>query len=152
MGYVIVFVSLGLLLLLAEILIIPGLGVAGILGILSLVASCIFSFKLFGAEMGYIIVAVNIALVIGLTIYVLRAKTWKRFTLNEKIEGSVASEMPKLMVGDEGVTITRLAPKGSARFASGVYEVKALEGLLGSGIEVRVVLIEDNTVIVKPIC
>ena len=96
--------------------------------------------------------AVNVVLVVGLTVYVLRAKTWKRFTLDTNIESKAIPDKDSVLaVGDVGRTTTRLAPVGRARFQSGEYEVKALEGMLAPGVEVEVALIEDNTVIVKPV-
>ena len=56
-----------------------------------------------------------------------------------------------LSVGDRGVTVTRLAPMGTARFADESVEVTALEGMTGPGVEVEVVLIDDNKVFVKPV-
>ncbi len=150
MGFVIILIIVGVLLLLAEILLVPGVGVAGIFGLLSLIGSCVYSFCVFGMTVGSIIIAINVVLVVALTIYVLREKTWKRFSLNTKLENSVASDAEPLEIGDVGKTTTRLAPMGSARFESGVYEVKALEGMVASGVEVEVVLIEDNKIIVKP--
>ena len=47
--------------------------------------------------------------------------------------------------------MTRLAPMGSARFTDDVYEVKALEGMIDPGVDIEVVLIEDNKVYVKPV-
>ena len=38
-----------------------------------------------------------------------------------------------------------------ARFETGVYEVKALEGMIAPGVEVEVAHIEDNKIIVKPV-
>ena len=40
---------------------------------------------------------------------------------------------------------------GSARFSGLIVEVKALEGLLDPGVDVEVVLIEDNRIYVKPV-
>ncbi len=151
MGFVIILMIVGILLLLAEILLVPGVGVAGIFGLLALIGSCVYSFHFFGTTVGTVIISINVVLVVALTIYVLRAKTWKRFSLNTKIDNSVASDTEPLVIGDVGRTTTRLAPMGSARFASGVYEVKALEGMLDAGVEVEVVLIEDNKIIVKPL-
>ena len=39
---------------------------------------------------------------------------------------------------------------GSAKIMDEVYEVKALEGMIDSGVEIEVVLIEDNRIYVKP--
>ena len=56
-----------------------------------------------------------------------------------------------LAVGDCGKTVTRLAPMGTAIIRDKAYEVKALEGMMDPGVEVEVVLIEDNRIYVRPI-
>lgn len=151
MGFVIILMILGISLLLAEILLVPGVGLAGIFGLACLVVSCVYSFSVLGSTVGTIIIAINVVLVVGLTVFVLREKTWKRFSLKTKIDNSVASDIEPLAIGDVGKTTSRLAPRGFARFASGEYEVKSLEGMLSAGVEVEVVLIEDNKVTVKPV-
>jgi membrane-bound ClpP family serine protease len=53
-------------------------------------------------------------------------------------------------VGDAGKTITRLAPMGQAVIEGESIEVKALEGMIDSNVEVVVVMIDDNKIYVKP--
>ena len=150
MGFIITLILVGLVLMLAEILLVPGVGVAGVLGLLSLGGSCFYAFYEYGNMVGAIVTAVDIVLVVALLVWVLRAKTWRRMSLETKID-SKAVESSVLSVGDRGRTLTRLAPMGSARFADYVIEVKAVEGLLDPNIEVEVVLIEDNKIYVKPV-
>ncbi len=150
MGFIITLILVGLVLIFAEILLIPGVGVAGILGLLSMGGSCFYAFYEFGNVTGYIVTAVNVVLIVALSIWVLRAKTWKRMSLETSID-SKAVETSVLAVGDRGKTLTRLAPMGSARFGDFVVEVKAVEGMLDPNIEVEVVLIEDNRIYVKPL-
>lgn len=150
MGFIITLILVGLVLIFAEILLVPGVGVAGILGLLSMGGSCFYAFYEFGNVTGYIVTAVNVVLIVALSIWVLRAKTWKRMSLETSID-SKAVETSVLAVGDRGKTLTRLAPMGSARFGDFVVEVKAVEGMLDPNIEVEVVLIEDNRIYVKPL-
>jgi membrane-bound ClpP family serine protease len=84
-----------------------------------------------------------------LTIYVLRAKTWKRISLETNIDSKAISDV-KVSVGDEGKTITRLAPMGQAVIGGESMEVKAMEGMIDSNVEVVVVMIDDNKIYVKP--
>ena len=84
-------------------------------------------------------------------IFVLRAKTWKRFTLNTNIDSKAVSQEDVLSVGDRGKTVTRLAPMGAVRIGDNVVEVKALEGMIDPGVEVEVVLLEDNRIYVSPV-
>ena len=152
MGFIIALILVGLVLMFAEILLVPGVGVAGILGLISMGGSCFCAFHQYGNTVGAIVTAVNVLLLIALIIWVLRAKTWKRMTLETNIDSkAVSSEAAVLAVGDRGKTLTRLAPMGSARFGNYVVEVKAVEGILDPNIEVTVVLIEDNKIYVKPL-
>lgn len=151
MGFIIVLILVGLVLIFAEILLIPGVGVAGILGLLSMGGSCFYAFNQMGNVTGAIVTAINALLIVALTAWVLRARTWKRFTLNTNIDSKATGSIKdSISIGDKGLTLTRLAPMGSARLAEEVYEVKALEGMIDPGVEVEVVLIEDNKIYVKP--
>lgn len=150
MGLIIALVLVGLVLILAEILIIPGVGVAGILGLLSLGGSCYYSFYEFGNLTGGIVTGVNALLLVITLIYVLRAKTWKRMSLQTNIDSkAVDDDSSYIAVGDKGQTVTRLAPMGMVRFGERTVEVKALEGILESGTDVEVVMIEDRRIYVN---
>ena len=99
---------------------------------------------------GVIVTSVNAVLLVALTVWVLRAKTWKKLTLNTSIE-SKAVESSSVMVGDKGKALTRLAPMGTARFGEHVVEVKALEGMIDAGSDIHVILIEDNRIYVETV-
>lgn len=151
MGFVVMLVLIGLVLIFTEILLIPGVGVAGTLGVISLGGACYYAFYELGTLTGYIVTSVNVVLLIGLTVYVLRAKTWKRFTLNTNIDSKavILDDVP--VIGDRGRTSTRLAPVGMVRIGKHSVEAKALEGMIDSGVDVEVVLIEDNKIYVSPV-
>lgn len=152
MGFIITLILVGLVLMFAEILIIPGVGVAGILGLLSLGGSCFYAFYEFGNTVGAIVTGVNVLLLVALAVWILRAKTWKRMSLETNIDSKAVSDNSSVLaVGDRGRTLTRIAPMGSARFGDFVVEVKAVEGMLDPNIDVEIVLIEDNKIYVKPL-
>ena len=150
MAFIIILIAVGVLLVLAEIFLIPGIGVAGILGLISLGGSCFYAFSEFGSTTGVIVTLVNSILVVGLTVYLMRAKTWKKLALKTHIDSKVnAFDETKLAVGDRGRTLTRLAPMGMAIINDVKYEVKTLEGIIDAGTEVEVAMLEDNKVYVK---
>lgn len=151
MGLLITLILVGFVLILAEILVIPGVGVAGVLGLLSLGGSCYYAFYEFGSLTGGIVTGVMALILLLLTVYVLRAKTWKRFALETNIDSKAVSAERVLEVGDRGKTVTRLAPMGAVRVGDNVVEVKALEGMIDTDVEVEVVLIEDNKIYVSPL-
>lgn len=150
MGLIITLILVGLVLILAEILLIPGVGVAGVLGLLSMGGSCYYAFYEFGSLTGGIVTGVNALLIVLTLIYVLRAKTWKRMSLNTNIDSrAVEDEASYISVGDTGSAITRLAPMGTVRFGDRTVEVKALEGIIDPGSKVSVVMIEDRKIYVS---
>lgn len=151
MGFIVTLILVGLILVLAEILLIPGVGVAGIAGLLSMGGSCFYAFNRFGNTAGAIVTAVNVVLVVILLVYVLRARTWRRFTLDTNIDSKAVSSENVVAVGDRGRTVTRLAPMGTVRFGDAAYEVKALEGMIDPDVDVEIVLIEDNRIYVRPL-
>ena len=61
MGLIIALIILGLVLILAEIFLIPGVGIAGLLGIASLVGSSVYAFMEIGNTAGLVISSVNVA-------------------------------------------------------------------------------------------
>lgn len=152
MGLIITLILVGLVLILAEILVVPGIGVAGVLGLLSLGGSCYYSFYEYGHTVGGIVTAANALLLIVTLIYVLRAKTWRRMSLETNIDAkAVEDDSSYLHVGDKGVAVTRLAPMGTARFGKHVVEVKAIEGIVNPGAVVQVAVIEDRKIYVSTV-
>lgn len=152
MGLIITLMIIGLILILSEIFLVPGIGVAGILGILSISGSSYLAFSGFGTMAGIIVTAVNVAILVCMTVIAFRANTWKKLSLRTNIESkAVADEAALVSVGDKGKAMTRLAPIGAARFDAGKVEARAFEGMIDAGADVEVVLIEDGKIYVKQI-
>lgn len=150
MGLIIALFAVGIILLLAEMLLIPGIGVAGVLGLASLGGSCYYGFYHYGVAGGTIVTAVCVILIICFIVYSLRAKTWKRLSLDAVI-GKNPAETASLSVGDRGSTLTRLAPAGTARIGDVTCEVHSVDGIVNPGTDVEVVSVRDGRVSVKPI-
>lgn len=149
MGLVITLVIAGIILLLAEIFLIPGVGAAGIFGLIALCGSSYYAFAVLSTTAGIVTTAVNIILISVLLFYALRAKTWKRLELDTVIDSKQEDET--VGVGDKGKAITRLGPMGSARFNGKSYEVTALEGMIDAGSNIEAVHIENNKIYVKQV-
>ena len=148
---VITLIVAGLLLLGAELIIIPGFGIAGILGIASLVASCWVAFTNLGTTAGVIVIVVNIILTIASTILMLRSKTWKKLTLKTNIDAKVetAPAQKGIAVGDTGITLTRLAPAGKVKIGEKVLEAFTRDSLIEPGKDVKVTEIDGNKIYVN---
>ncbi|MCQ2171106.1 MAG: NfeD family protein [Bacteroidales bacterium] len=145
-------ILLGVILMLIELLLIPGVGVAGILSLASMGAACWYAFSFCSTVAGIVTTCISVALLIAMLIIVLREKTWKKFELGTEIKSKVNAESESLKVGDRGRTVTRLAPMGTALFADLSVEVKSSDNsMVSPGTTVEVVRIEDNKVIVKQV-
>jgi membrane-bound ClpP family serine protease len=151
MGLVISLIIIGLLLMFAEILIIPGVGIAGILGVAAMAGSCVYAFLEIGQTAGVIVTAVNAVLLVVITIWVLRAKTWERLALANNIDSKAIVPEAEVVPGTVGVTVTRLAPMGTARFGDLRLEVTAREGIIDPGVEVEVVEVDGIKVYVSAV-
>ena len=152
MALIISLSILGLLLIIAEIILIPGIFVAGTLGLVSIGAACWLAFDGFGPDAGYITIAANAVLAVVCAVLSLRSKTWKKLSLHTEIDSRTDTrpEDKGIAVGSQGTTITRLAPMGKVLFGDVTVECTARNGLIDPGQEVTVILIDDNKIYVKP--
>lgn len=151
MALIITLIIVGILLLLIEMLIVPGIGFAGFLGLVSLVGSCWYAFRQFGTTVGGLVTLVVVCMVGGMLFYALRGKTWKRLSLDETIDAKSAPDEGGVAAGDRGRTLTRLSPSGMAKIGERSYEVKSLENMIDPDTEIEVILLEDNKIFVKPV-
>lgn len=149
---IIVFlIIVGIIALLLEILVIPGVGVVGVAGFLSIVLGIIQAYSHFGFVAGNITLTVSIFILAALLFLSLRANTWKRFMLTTNIDSKVNEvDEIKIVPGTEGYTVSRLAPSGKARFLDELYEVHTQGEFVNEASEIIVVKVIKNKIIVKP--
>lgn len=150
--FIVILILVGILMLLLEVLVIPGSGVAGIIGFVLMVAGIWLAYSREGTTEGHITLAVTLGVnLIGLVI-ALRTKTWKKAMLSTSIDSKVRTiDDQNLLVGDKGITISRCAPMGKANFKDEFYEVSALSEFIDEDVVVKIVRISGNKIFVKPI-
>ena len=116
----------GLVFMFVEMLLVPGVGVAGFLSLAAFASACWYTFEF-------------------------RKKTWKRFELDAEVTSQVNKESDLLKKGDTGIAQTRLAPIGTGKFDATVCEVKSFDNsMVSAGTPLEVVEISGNQVLVKP--
>jgi membrane-bound ClpP family serine protease len=142
----------GILLLLAEILVLPGATVAGILGFVLIFLSIYFTYSTRTATEGHIVVASSVVLSAATLILALRSKTWKRLMLDRTIDSKVnVVDEEAVKVGDSGRSVSRLAPAGKGLINGQMYEVHTQGEFLDENEDFVVVRIDSFKIIVKPI-
>jgi membrane-bound ClpP family serine protease len=142
----------GLILIVVEILFVPGTTLVGVLGFLFLLFGIGYSFSYFGSETGWITLGAT-GVASGLILYfAFKANVWGRFALKSSITSKVnEGEVDLLVVGEEGTAISALRPVGKAELGKRLYEVKTNGEYVDSGCRVRITKIFMNQIIVEPI-
>ena len=148
---VISLVAIGLILLIVEILFVPGTTLVGVLGFIVLGIGVGLSFKYFGSEIGWFVLG-STAVGAGLALYVsFKSNLWSRFALKDSNTGKVNENPVDLNVGDEGITVSALRPIGKAEIKSKTFEVKTLGSYVEANQRIRVIQINLNQIFVEPI-
>jgi membrane-bound ClpP family serine protease len=149
---IILLIFLGLLLLLIEFAIIPGVTVAGIGGFILLGISVYIAFVEYGTSIGFITLAFVLIASPLMIYYLFQSKTGKKMILESLIDGKVDTVVSdKIHVGDAGKTIGRLAPSGKAKVNGEVVEAVSTGGFVDHNTEIKVLKILSNKIIVEPV-
>lgn len=140
----------GLLLLVLEVMVIPGVGVVGFFGFGMMVYSFYRVFADHGVKAGVITIVVTFFLSLLVIWLALRSKTWRKISLNTELAGKVNTLEPEeLKAGDRGVTIGRISPMGKVRIGTRFYEVKSGGAYIDPDKEIEVTRIEGNEIYVR---
>lgn len=149
---IILLILLGLLLLLIEFAVIPGITIAGIGGFLMLGASVYIAFTAYGAGAGFTTLTFVLIAAPALIYYFFKSRTGKKMILDSQIMGKVEYvNSEKIAVGDVGKSIGRLAPSGKARVNGEVVEAHSTGAFIDHNTEVKVIKILTNKIIVEPL-
>jgi len=147
---IIVFILLGLLLLILEFTVIPGVTIAGIGGVAMLIWSIYLAFSTYGTLAGFVTLLVILILAPLMVYYIFRTKAGRKMVLETNIEGKVDGvPVDKIRVGDTGITIGRLAPSGKARINGETVEAQSTGSFIDHNKPVRVLKVLANKVIVE---
>jgi membrane-bound ClpP family serine protease len=115
----------GIVLIIAEVVFIPGTTVVGLLGAVFMIAGIIFAYKQFGNDVGfYVLLGTGVAT--GVALYLsFRNGAWNKVSNKSAIKSKVNEGMAAhLNEGEEGITVSALRPMGSADFHGKIFEVK----------------------------
>lgn len=151
MFFIVILVLFGLLFLIAEIVLLPGVSIGAVLSLVCYGSAIYMAFRDYGPLAGVVVVLAIVVLSVVTTFFSLRAKTWQRFSLRQKITSSSVPTPAQqdVKIGDRGVTLSRLCPMGKVRFGEKIVEAKSLDAYVDPRTEVEVVAFENSNVIVK---
>lgn len=166
---ILLFVVGGILIVL-EIFVIPGLGVAGVLGLICTLGSLIlvmlnndmFDFSFVPGEEVFVAAATVILGMMGAIIIMfisgarlLNSTIFKRIALQEiqdKEQGYTSTlYKKKLMIGMKGKTYTRLRPSGKIEINGVIYDAFTRGNFIDEGVEIEVISDEGTSLKVKEV-
>ena len=149
---IIILILLAMLFLVAELVLLPGVTLSGILSLICGGVAIYLGFLNFGPTIGWILVATEIVLMLLTIILSLRSNTWQRLALKQQV-GSSASEPieEQVALGTRGRTLSRLSPMGTVEIEGKIYEDKLLSGYVDPQCEVEVIGYENSHILVKRI-
>jgi membrane-bound ClpP family serine protease len=143
-------ISLGLVLVVVEILFVPGTTVVGVAGIIFTLAGVGMSYHYYGSTVGTLTFVGSAVAGAGLFIWSLKAKSWRRFSLHSSIDSKVnEGSLLEVKEGMTGKAVSALRPMGKAEIGSRVYEVRTLGAFVETGTSVKVVKVESNSIFVE---
>lgn len=149
-AWILIILALSLVLFLVELVVLPGITVAGIAAFVGICAGVAWTFAEYGLGCGFLTLG-GVLLVIGvLTALFFRRRTWQRVTLDTEIQSRVDTPISELVtIGQHGTTLTRLAPMGNVEIGGRVYEAKTIVGFIDPQTPITVTGFENQTIIVK---
>lgn len=150
--WITLLILLGLLLFVAELVLLPGITLAAVGSFCCLVAAVTWAFVGGSVAMGFIVLGIVVVFLGILMAMFLRPKTWNRVALKTNIESQVQAEdiQNQVEVGVQGSTLTRLAPMGKVQVGDRIFEAKSLDSYIDPRRQVVVIGYENSNIIVRP--
>jgi membrane-bound ClpP family serine protease len=142
----------GIVLIIAEVVFIPGTTVVGLLGAIFMIAGVVFAYKQYGNDTGfYVLLGTGFAT--GAALYLsFRSGAWNKLSNKSAIKSKVNEGLTShLAEGEEGITVSALRPIGTADFHGKIFEVKTNGEYVSNAIKIKIVKIRVNDILVEPI-
>lgn len=141
---------IGLILLMAETLFIPGTTVVGVLGLLISLAGVAYAFLTFPANVAWWITAIAAILNVAAVVYSFQSGVWQKLSLKSSLQGGTFDgRTAGLEVGMTGKAISDIKPIGKGSFGESIYEVKSESGFISVDSDITIVKVTNNQILVK---
>ena len=144
---IIVFLMLvAIVLILLEIFLLPGITIAGVGGFLFAASGVIYAYTV-GETAGHITLFLSLT---ASFVWLLRARSFNKVALKTDVDSKLTSSRDLgIEPGDEGITLSRLAPIGKARIKGITVEAKSMDELIDENTPVEVLRVDGYNVLVK---
>ena len=147
---IVLLLLVGIVLIVMELIFIPGTTVFGIAGLLLTIVGIVISFVAFGSSVGlWVLIGAFAAL--GIILYFsLRSDAWNKLSLKQSHQSRVNEGVKSnVWKGDVGIALSALRPYGRVEFEETVVEVSTLGPYVDAGMKVQVVDVLPNKILVE---
>jgi membrane-bound ClpP family serine protease len=150
---VVALILLGILFMLVEIFLLPGISIAGIAGTIMLIGGILYAYHFIGSTAGNITLVASAVAMGASFFWLLKSKQLRKISLETNIESKVDnSDLAKISVGDTGVALSRLNPTGKVMVNDLTVEGKSFNGeFIDEDEKIEVVRIDTYQIQVKRI-
>jgi len=146
---------IGFILIFIEVIIIPGFGFPGILGLIALIAACYTAFTSLSPMFGALVCLISIGFVFAIFKFLPRTKLWQKTQLGhteQKNQGyhSGPEDTAKLK-NKAGTTLTMLRPSGTILIEDKHYDAVSDGEFIEKNKNIIVLNIDNNKIVVREI-
>jgi membrane-bound ClpP family serine protease len=142
-------IGIAIALILLEIFLLPGITIAGIGGVFFAIGGIIYAYTI-GTTIGHITLISSVVAFGGAFAWLLRSKSFNKVALHTDIDSKVTSVRElDIYPGDEGFTLSRLAPIGKANIHGLTVEAKSTGDFIDENTPVKVLRVDGYNVLVS---
>jgi len=143
---------IGLVLILLEIFVIPGFGIAGISGISALLISLFFAFPSRAVALNVLLAVVFLTIISGFLMVKKfgTSRIWNKISLETDSKDYFSSSNKKDYLNKNGLTITKLRPAGTIKINGDRVDAVSEGGFIDKDVNVKVISVSGSRVVVRP--
>jgi len=147
--------AFSMFLIFLEIFVIPGFGVAGIIGFTGILGAILWSFGIDNMEEGLITLGIAFIFILFGVVMLIRLlprliKKGKGIFLSNILKPDVKKTIDEyaFLVGKNGTTVTVLRPSGTIKVDGMKYDAVSEDGFIDADINIEVAYVEGNRIVV----
>jgi membrane-bound serine protease (ClpP class) len=151
-GIVVLFI-IGVILILAEVFIIPGFGIAGVSGITAVLISLFFIFPNTSIAINVLLAVILFTLVIAIFMFKKfgSSRFWKRISLESNSKNYFSSSSKKDYLDQEAETLSKLRPAGTIEIDGKRVDAVSEGAFIEKGKKVKVISVSGSRIVVREI-
>lgn len=149
--FIAVLIFFGILMIVAEILFVPGL-IVGLLGGLFIIMGIGWTWQVYGATAGMITAGISLIITVTSIWAAFKTGFWQKFSLQGKLEGRMnVIDQNDVQTGDRGAAVSSLRPMGTVKVNGKRFQASTEGEMVPPNYPVIVVRVDPDKLIVSPI-